>query len=167
VKKGGMLERYQDMLKDKNDAATIQITPFDLLSEAHGMHVLARVHDVLGPYQGEVAAVRRAWVVQHRDEMIGFIRAYKQAIEWLYKPANRQVAGAILVAHLQAMTFPLAEQTLDILLAPKSGFYPDASPNLAGVQQVLRLRTTYGTPHKVLDNPMQYLDLSYLNAALH
>ncbi|MDE2583237.1 MAG: ABC transporter substrate-binding protein [Rhodospirillales bacterium] len=166
-KKGGVLYRYLDMLKDQNDAATIQITPFDLLSEAHGMNVLARVSDALGPYMGEVAAVRRAFAVTHREEVIGFIRAYKEAIDWLYKPANRGVAAAILVAHLRSMTPPLAEQTLNILLAPKDGFIRNVTPDMDGVKLVLTLRTKYGTPHKVLDNPMKYLDLSYLNAALH
>ena len=167
VKKGGVLSRYLDMLKDKNVAATIQMTPFDLLGEAHGMHVLARVRDALGPYMGEVAAVRRAFAVTHRDQVIGFIRAYKQAIDWLYDPAHREVAAAILVAHLPSMTFPLANETLAILLAPKGGFTRDVTPNMEGVKLVLSLRTKYGTPHKVLDNPMKYLDLSYLNAALH
>ncbi len=167
VKKGGSALRFHDMLKDKAVAATIQITPFDLLSAAHGMHVLARVSDALGPYQGQVAAVRRAWAMQHRDEVIGFIRAYRQAVDWLYQPANRQVAAAILVAHLPAMTFPLANKTLDVLLAPKGGLARDAMPDMTGVRLVLALRTKYGTPSKVLNNPMQYLDLSYLNAAAH
>ncbi len=167
VKKGGVLYRYLDMLKNKDDAGTIQITPFDLMGQAHGMNVLARVRTALGPYQGEVAAVRRAWAVTHREEVIGFIRAYKQAIAWLYQPANREVAAAILVAHLPAMTFPLARQTLAIFLAPKGGFYRDSAPDMPGIARVLALRTKYGTPHKLLDNPMKYVDLSYLNAAAH
>ncbi len=167
VPKGGVSLRYLDMLKDPKDAATIQITPFDLLSQAHGMHVLARVRTALGPYQGEVAAVRQAWAVTHRSDVIGFIRAYKQALAWMFQPANRQVDAAILIAHLPAMTAPLAEQTLKILLEPKGGFDRDAAPDLAGVKAVLALRTHYATPHKLLDNPMKYLDLSYLNAAAH
>ena len=167
VKKGGVLYRYLDMLKNKQDAATIQITPFDLLSEAHGMRVLVRARAALGPYQGEVAAVRRAWAVGHRDDVVGFIRAYRQAITWLYQPANREVAAAILVAHLKSMDFPLARKTLAILLDPKDGFYRDAAPDMAGVREVLALRSKYAVPHKVLDNPMKYLDLSYLNAAAH
>ncbi len=167
VQKGGVYFRYLDMLKNPKDAATIQITPFDLLSQAHGMHVLARVRTALGPYQGEVAAVRQAWAVKHRSEVIGFIRAYKQALAWMFLPANRSVDAAILIAHLPSMTAPLAEQTLKILLEPKGGFDRDAAPDLAGVKAVLALRTHYATPHKVLDNPMKYLDLSYLNAAAH
>ncbi|MBW4093487.1 MAG: ABC transporter substrate-binding protein [Proteobacteria bacterium] len=167
VEKGGSAQRFHDMLKDKAIAATIQITPFDLLSAAHGMHVLARVGEVLGPYQGQVAAVRRAWAMQHRQEVIDFIRAYRQAVDWLYQPANREVAAAILVAHLPAMTFPLANKTLAVLLAPKGGLARDAMPDMAGVRLVLALRTKYGVPPKVLNNPMQYLDLSYLNAAAH
>ncbi len=167
VAKGDVADRYADMLKDKTDAATMLMTPFDLLGAAHGLHALVRVREALGPYQGEVAAVRRAFAVKHRDDVIGFIRAYKQAIDWLHDPANREVAAAILVARMQSMTLPLANETLAVLLAPKGGFARDVTPDMEGVKRVLSLRDKYGTPHKVLDNPMKYLDLSYLNAALH
>ena len=163
---GGVLDRYIDMLRNPTHAGTIQMTPFDLLGQEHGQNVLVRVRHALGPYQGIVAAASRPWAAAHRAEVIGFIRAYKQAIDWLYDPANRQVAEAILVAHIQAMTFDLARKTCDILLAPTGGFFRDVMPSIPGIRTVLALRTEYGEPHRDLTDPARYVDLSYLRAAL-
>lgn len=167
VPEGGVADRFVDLLHDKQHAGTIEMTPFDLLGEEHGLHVLAREADMLGPYQGIVAAARRDWAAQHRDEVVGFIRSYKQAIDWLYDPANRKVAEAILVAHIPTMSFDLAQRTCDILLAPKDGFFRDVTPSIPGIRTVLALRSKYGRPQKDLTDPMKYVDLSYLQAALH
>lgn len=163
---GGVADRYLDMLKDKQHAGTIEMTPFDLLGQEHGMNVLARVADALGPYQGIVAAARRSWAESHRREVVGFIRAYKRAIDWLYDPANRRIAEAILVARIPSMNFELARKTGDILLAPTGGFFRDVTPSIPGIRLVLALRSKYGQPHKELTDPMKYLDLSYLREAL-
>ncbi|HEY5300726.1 MAG TPA: ABC transporter substrate-binding protein [Acetobacteraceae bacterium] len=163
---GGVLDRYKDMLKNPDHAGTIQMTPFDLLGEEHGQNVLVYIRDALGPYQGIVAAARRPWAAAHRPEVIGFIRAYKQAVDWLYDPANRQVAEAILVAHIPAMSFELAHKTYDVLLAPTGGFFRDVAPSIPGIRTVLALRTKYGEPHRDLTDPMRYVDLSYLHEAL-
>ncbi len=165
VRAGGVFDRFLDMVRDRQHAATMQMTPFDLLSDQKGMHVLERVRDVIGPYQGIVAAVRRPWAAAHAREVVGFIRAYKQAIEWLYDPANRPVAEAILVAHIASMTFPLARATCDIMLAPTGGFYRNVAPDVAGIRTVLALRSKYGSPQRELTDPMRYVDLAYLHQA--
>jgi hypothetical protein len=142
------------------------MTPFDLLGQEHGQNILVRVSDAMGAYQGIVAAATRPWAAAHRAQVIGFIRAYKQAIDWLYDPANRRVAEAILVAHVPSMTFDLAHKTCDVLLAPEGGFYRDVTPSIPGIRTVLALRTKYGEPHRDLTDPTRYIDLSYLQEAL-
>jgi ABC-type nitrate/sulfonate/bicarbonate transport system substrate-binding protein len=166
IPEGGVADRYVDLLHDKQHAGTVEMTPFDLLAEQHGLRVLVRVSAALGPYQGIVAAVRRSWAEQHRSELLAFIRAYKEVIDWLYNPANRKIAEAILVAHIPSMTFDLAHSTCDILLAPHGGFFRDVTPSIPGIRAVLALRTKYGQPHKNLTEPMKYVDLSDLHQAL-
>jgi hypothetical protein len=64
--------------------------------------------------------------------------------------------------------FPeLAAKSYDILLDPKQGFSRMAAIDLEGVRAVLALRSQYGEPKKLLDDPMKYLDLSYYNRALN
>jgi ABC-type nitrate/sulfonate/bicarbonate transport system substrate-binding protein len=165
VRAGGVFDRYVDMLKNPEHAGTIQMTPFDLLGQEHGQNVLVRISDAFGPYQGIVAASTRPWAAAHKAEVIGFIRAYKQAVDWLYDPANRKVAEAILVAHVASMNFDLAHKTCDILLDPKGGFFRDVTPSIPGIKTVLALRSKYGEPQRDLTDPMRYVDMSYLQEA--
>ncbi len=92
--------------------------------------------------------------------MLGYIRAYAVAIDWLYKPGNRDEAIRILRANLPNMPEKLAEQTYGELLDPKAGFFRSAKVNMDGLRTVLRLRSTYGSGPK-LDDPARYYDASY------
>ncbi len=164
VKAGGVLERFDDLMSRKH-AGTLLLSPFEVLAEAKGFHDLGAAIDQFGHYQGLVAAVRRSWAKDHGPELVGYIRAYRQALDWLFDPANKEAAIAILRAHIPTMSAPLAEASYGILLNPTRGFARDAGIDLAGVQTVLRLRSEYGRPQKTLDDPGKYLDLSYYEAA--
>src|SRR5205085_6832895 len=91
---GGVLPRFQALMEKKHDA-TLLLSPFEVQAEARGFHTLASASQVLGRYQGLVAGVRREWAEQHRDALIGYIRGYVKAVEWLYDPANKADAIAI------------------------------------------------------------------------
>src|SRR5262249_39758490 len=88
VKAGGVLQRW-DALKEKKQAGTMLVTPFDIIAQAAGFHVLERAIDVYGHYQGLVGAARRDWAQSNPKAVEGFIRAYVQAVDWLGDPANR------------------------------------------------------------------------------
>lgn len=163
---GGAADRFRDMLSNPDHAATTQVTPFDLLGEARGLHTLARVGEVLGPYQGISGAARRSWAEANREVVIGFIRAYQDAVDWLYDRDNRPVAEALLVANVPGMSAGLAAATYDRLLHRESGFYRRVKPNIAGISTVLALRAKYGVPRKKLDDPMKYIDFGYYEAAV-
>ena len=51
---------------------------------------------MIGRYQGNVAAAKRSWASAHEKDVIGFIRAYVAAIDWLYEAANREEAVHVL-----------------------------------------------------------------------
>jgi ABC-type nitrate/sulfonate/bicarbonate transport system substrate-binding protein len=69
------------MIENPAHAATTQMTPFDLLGKERGFNTLARVRDVLGPYLGTVAGVKRSWAEANRDLVVRFIRAYVKGLE--------------------------------------------------------------------------------------
>ena len=163
---GGAADRFRDMLKNPEHAATTTVTPFDLLGEMRGFNTVVRIRDVLGEYQGISGAARRSWAKANRKAVVGFIRAYQKAITWLYDRDNRQIAEAILVANVPGMTPRLAAATYDVLLDEKTGFYRQVKPNMAGIETVLALRGKYGIPQKKLDDPVKYIDLSYYDAAV-
>jgi len=154
---GGALSRFQELLKGSH-SATILVTPFDLLAMNKGHARLAVAHEQLGPYQGVVAAARRSWAKQNEAAVVGFVRAYRAGVEFLY--ANREIAGALLIANVRAMTPDLAKQTLGVLLDERSGFFRDVRLDPTGMETVLALRSKFGKVK--LYDPQKYLDNNYL-----
>jgi hypothetical protein len=116
---------------------------------------------VIGPYQGNVAAVRRPWAQQNRDRIEAYIRAYRRSIAWLYEPNNRTDAIAILHSHLPHMPEVIAEASYGELLDHAQGFFRACEIDRAGLDSVLSLRSRYGVPAKRLDDPAKYCDLSF------
>jgi ABC-type nitrate/sulfonate/bicarbonate transport system substrate-binding protein len=160
---GGVVERFQELMKGTH-AATVLLTPFDLLATSKGHVQLARADEQLGAYLGIVGAARRSWARQNEQAVIGFIRAYQQGVSFLYDPANREIAEALLVANVRAMTPALAKQSLGILLGDKTGFYKDVRLDAQGAQTVLALRSKYAG--RKLGDPAKYIDSTYRDKAL-
>jgi len=164
VRAGGTANRYRELVAGKHDATLLR-TPFELLAQNRGFNLLASA-DALGAYQGTVGVARRSWAREHDATLVGFIRAYFAATQWLYDRANREIVEAILVANVRDMTPALAKQSYDLLLADKGGLSRDLAPDLSGMRTVLRLRGKFGSPPKTLTDPMKYVDLSYYEKAL-
>jgi len=160
---GGTAHRYRELLAGKHQATLLR-TPFDLLAQNQGFRQLATA-DVLGPYQGTAGLARRSWAKGHDAALVGFIRAYRAAAAWLYDPAHRDVAEALLVANSRDMTPALARQSYERLLAGNGGIARDLSIDRAGLRTVLDLRARYGTPKKPLGDPAGYIDLEYYDRA--
>jgi len=164
VRAGGVLQRFE-ALKEKKHAGTLLITPFEILAESAGLRRLGNAIDVLGRYQGLVGAARRAWAQGHARELVGYIRAYRAGLAWLYDRANKAEALALLETNVRGMTPELAAKTYDVLLAPAGGFEPDAALDVEGIRTVLAIRSRYGRPPKELTDPVRYYDLSYYERA--
>ncbi len=164
VRAGGTANRYRELIAGKHDATLLR-TPFELLAQNRGFNLLASA-DALGAYQGTVGVARRSWAREHGAAMVGFIRAYRAATDWLYDRANRDVVEAMLIANIRDMTPALAKQSYDLLLGDKGGLARDLAPDLAGMRTVLRLRSKFGVPQKTLTDPMKYVDLSYYDRAM-
>ncbi len=146
VRAGGTANRYRDLVAGKHDATLLR-TPFELLAESRGYHRLATA-ETLGAYQGTVGIARRSFAREHEAALVGFLRAYKAATDWLYEPANREIAEAMLVANIRDMTPALAKQSYELLLADKGGLSRDLALDPAGIRTVLRLRSKFATPQK-------------------
>jgi len=163
VRAGGTASRYRDLIAGKQDATVLR-TPFELLARERGFRELAGTES-LGAYQGTVGVARRSWAASHEKELIGFLRAYRSGVDWLYDRANRGLVEAMLVANNRDLTPALAKQSYDLLLADQAGIRRDVSLDLDGIRTVLRLRSQYGMPGKVLTDPAPYIDLSYYDKA--
>ena len=162
---GGMTQRWA-ALQEHKQAATLLSTPFNILARNEGFNQIASATADLGAYQGNVAATRSAWAREHKTQLVAFIRAYVQAIDWLYDPANHDEAVRILLKNVPQMAPGLAEETYRELLDPRTGFFHKGRISISGIQTVLDLRTRYAIPHKVLSDPMKYYDPTYYIAAM-
>jgi ABC-type nitrate/sulfonate/bicarbonate transport system substrate-binding protein len=164
-KAGGVLSRWE-ALKAQKQAGTILLTPFDILAEDAGFHVLQYAIDVYGHYQGLSGVTRRSWARDHGPELKAYIRGYLAGLAWLYKPDHKEDAIVILRRHLPQMSPELAARSYAMLVNPR-GLTPEAKLDIEGVRKVLELRSQYGLPKKELTDPMKYYDPQYYEAATH
>jgi len=162
-KAGGVLARWE-ALKEKKHAGTMLLAPFDVIAKANGFNILQRAIDVYGHYQGLTGATRRAWARENREKLIGYIRGYRDGLAWLFDPANKQEAIAMLRRNLPQLAPAIAEQSYGVLVNPQ-GFARDGALDIEGTRTVLELRSRYGAPKKTLDDPLKYYDPAYYEAA--
>jgi len=132
--------------------------PFDSAARAAGFKLLDVATDVIGAYQAGVVVARRSWLGSNGETAVRFIRALRSALAWLYTPANRSEAAALL-ADRTHIAPAAASALLQTLLDPKIGFERNGAVDSEGVRNVLALRSAY--TGKPLNDPSKYLDLSF------
>ena len=163
-KAGGVLARWE-AIKQKKQAGTLLITPFDIFAKAAGLNVLQYAIDVYGHYQGLVGASRREWAAKNPKLVEAYIRGTIAGVDFLRDPKNKDEAIAILRKHLPQMSEAVAAQSYATMAGPK-GFTPKAAIDIEGVRKVLALRSEYGKPKKELTDPMKYYEATYYQAAI-
>jgi len=164
AKVGGMAQRWENLRRGFHPA-TLLSTPYDLIAQSEGFRILARAREVLGSYQGNVAAARRPWAAGNSDAVMSYIRSYIEAVQWLYEPSHMDEACDILLANVPGIPAALARASYMLLLHPATGFFPDASIRLDGMRAVLDLRSRYGPSRPPVRDPGKYVDLTYWGAA--
>ena len=160
---GGTPARLQGM-RERKYAAAVLTSPFDLMAQADGFHLLQYARDAYGHYEESVATTRRAWALANEDKIVAYIKGYVSAVEWLREPAHKGEAISILRQHLP-LSPELAAGTYTNFLGSR-GIAPRAQLNLAGLRKVLELRSEYGKPQKSLADPLRYYDAQYYEKAL-
>lgn len=162
---GGTDRRFAALMERQHDATMLR-APFDLQARNRGFNVVATAREVIGPYLGIVGAARRSWARGHPQQVVGFIRAYRDAVRWLEDPANRGAAQALLMANVPGMSAQIAEQSCALMLDARSGFFSDVGMEPRAVQAVLALRSRLGEPPRALTDPDRYLDRRYWQQAM-
>jgi ABC-type nitrate/sulfonate/bicarbonate transport system substrate-binding protein len=152
-------------LQNKQAVAGLLTPPISQAAMAQGYVNLAEVADVLGGYQGGVAASRRDWAKSNPEAVIAFIRGYRQGLDWLRVPANKQAALGALIAEIPETTPALAEESYALLVANPRGLDPGGMLDLAGVKRVLELRRQYGPPGRPAADIGRFIDESYFERA--
>jgi len=166
VSAGGSSHRWKG-LSEKKYAGTLLNAPYDAEAETAGFKRLASSSEAVDRYQGSVGATRRSWAAANEAKLIGYTRAFVAAVDWLYDPANRAEALAILQKNLPQMKPGNAERSYrDLLQSQHSGFSRKAAIDVEGIRTVLKLRSEFAQPQKELTDPMKYYDPKFYERAL-
>jgi len=160
---GGWESRYQ-ALRDGSISATLLTEPYMTEALLAGFRLLARVGEMIPDYLATCGAASRGWAGQHGDLLVRYIQSYREATSWCFDIRQRKECLDLLARH-HGISGPVAEKALASLLDPLHGLYPDAAPNIAGIEAVIRLRAERGYLNKPLP-PDKYFDRQYYHQAL-
>lgn len=164
---GGSGERWE-ALHEKKAAGALLNPPYDARAEAEGFKILANSGESIARYQGSVGATRRQWAAKNEETLVKYIRAYVAAVDWLYDPANKEEAKAILAKQRKGGMKPeAAERSYQQSVHPTTGSLArKAAIDLEGVRTVLKLRSEFAKPKKKLTDPKKYYDPKYYDKAV-
>ncbi|KKM10507.1 hypothetical protein SY88_12485 [Clostridiales bacterium PH28_bin88] len=115
-------------------------------------------------YQGEVAVVQREWAHTYTEPLVGYIKGYILATDWLYDPGNRQEAAAILCRYI-ICSREEAEMNYQYY-TEKRIFNTKAKVNFDGLHNLLKAMVELGeipAGRQTLEN---YVDESFYHLAL-
>lgn len=163
---GNTPQRWEAMRDDRRWAAAMLGPPFSVLARRHGLRSLGLAVTFIGPYQGTGIFTRRAWALEHADELVRYLAALIEAGRWALAPANRREVEALLAERLKVPA-DVAAAAWEAAADPVSGLSADGGFDVEGFRNVLALRAEIegqwgGTPPP----PERYYDLSYARRAL-
>lgn len=164
VEVGGWESRYRTLVEGKL-YATLLTQPFVGAALEQGCHVIAQGHEMAPVYQATVGLARHSWAQDNRAHLVDYIRCYVAATDWCFAPENRQRCLDLLARH-NGLAGAEAEETLDSLLDPRHGLYPNAGLNVPGIAAALELRAGMGFIASPAPPPDKYIDPTYHEAAV-
>jgi len=162
---GGTAARAEALMQGRT-AATILTSPLEIVPESRGYRRLANAVDAIGPYQAVLGVARRSWAKDHEAALVGYVRGYVAALDWLFDARNREEAVATYRRNLPQASEAAAQKAWEALLGGTEGFQRKGKIDARGARTVLELRSEYGRPPKTLDDPSKYIDESYYEKAL-
>jgi ABC-type nitrate/sulfonate/bicarbonate transport system substrate-binding protein len=134
VNVGGSGPAFTALSAGRIDAAILAV-PISFRAQEMGLNLIGKVTDVFPNYLLSSFSVRREWAVEHRQDVVRFLKAVLQARRWLEE--NRK-AGAEFLAKELEMKPKLAEQGLDYYLTHRA-WEPDLNIDLEGLKTVVEI----------------------------
>ncbi len=92
---GGTGERFAALLSGTVDAA-ILLPPFSFRAEDAGYPLLDSVEKYYKSFPFDTFSVRTEWGKANADVVVAYVRTILQSLAWLYDPANKAKAIAVL-----------------------------------------------------------------------
>jgi ABC-type nitrate/sulfonate/bicarbonate transport system substrate-binding protein len=163
IPSGGTGARFA-ALKSGAVAAAAMTQPDDFRALDDGFARLAVTTEAVHDYAFNAMAVRRDWGRDHADELVRYLRAFRRAATWLYEPANREEAIAVLSERTK-LDEKYARLTYELLVLQERAYAEEGRVDPAGFQAALELLADAGELSRPLPNPARYIDTSYWERA--
>jgi len=116
--------------------------PFNLYAQEAGMKLFDDPYRLIGEYQSTGGFVKRTWAKQNSELLISYLASYIDAIRWILKVENRDLAIQLLMQNLK-LTVEMATLSYNQITDPITGFRKDAEFTTDGMQKVLSLRAEF------------------------
>lgn len=139
---GGTGNRYRALVAGRHDGTLVR-TPFERLGERQGLNVLVHGSSLFSDYLGTVGTVMQSWASKNQDQLVSFILAYREALNWIFDVANNDASVEILREEFVDLTDEDARAVLEDLVDPAHGLIRDMSISDAGLEQVSRIRDAH------------------------
>lgn len=160
---GGTPARFA-ALKNGAVAAGAMLQPDDFRAMDEGFTRLAVSSEAVKDYTFNSVTVQRGWAREHSDEVVRFLRAFSRAVDWLYDPANKEDAIAIL-AERSKQDEKYARLSYDLVVTQERMYAEKGRIRPAGMQAVLELLAEIGEMNRPLPPVEKYIDTSYWERA--
>jgi ABC-type nitrate/sulfonate/bicarbonate transport system substrate-binding protein len=160
---GGTPARFA-ALKNGAVAAGAMLQPDDFRAMDEGFTRLAVSSEAVKDYTFNSITVQRGWAREHSDELVRFLRAFSRAVDWIYDPANKEEAIAIL-AERSKQDEKYARLSYDLVVAQEHMYAEKGRIRPAGMQAVLELLAEIGEMSRPLPPVDKYIDTSYWERA--
>ncbi len=160
---GGTSQRYAAMKAGAVVAATM-LQPDDFRAMDEEFRRVAVSTEAVKEYSFSSILVRRDWARTHADELVRFLRACGRATAWLYDPANRDAAIAVLMERTKQEE-KYTRLTYDLMVTQERVFPERCAVQPNGIQAVIDLLGEVGELSAPLPPPDKYVDTSYWQRA--
>jgi ABC-type nitrate/sulfonate/bicarbonate transport system substrate-binding protein len=163
---GGTPQRLIALREHKEYAGSMLGPPALITAKHEGFVSVAKVQEVIGPYQAAGYFAQRKWALDNKDNVVNYLAAIIEAQRWLMDPANKQQVIDLWVNEIH-LAPEIAAATYESSVTRPGGFAKDAALDLDGFTNVLQLRAEIeGQWGGHAPGVGKYYDPSYYQSAL-
>ncbi len=157
---GATPNRFAALAARRVQAALLS-QPFDFRAAGDGYTKLLDIGGYARNYGFLVLLSRPAWLKDNADTARGYLRALSAAVDWLYDPANRGEAIAILARHTKLQQ-SFAEQTYDYYINELKPFSRNLAIPEGLVQSTVKTLVELGDIKEAEVSGKKLVDTAYL-----
>jgi len=161
---GSTPERYA-AVQSGHAVGVLLTPPLNLRAEREGFKMLANLAEILPPYTFAALMVNRDWAQGNRGAVVRWLAAMQDSVRWLYDPANKEEAIAIL-AEWTKTSEDDSRGTYGIVVEQDKAYPAELRATRAHLEAMIDLMREVGTAPDPMPDLDRFLDNTYLDEAL-